>query len=140
MRYITYTVGGRKYASELLSIREVVLKQAIRPVPGGPEWLLGVMALRGELVPVVDLGLRLKESKGQGSKVLILDAEKPVGFLVDDIKTIEQVEELKPIPLDLPEEVRRYLTGSFLVGEEIALVLELGKVLREEELSEVETN
>ena len=137
MRYITYDLGDRVYASELLSVKEIVLKEELRTIPGAQPWLLGVMALRGQLLPVVDLGLRLQGKPSQGDKVLVLDSERPVGFLVDDVRNIEDVEELKPLPLELPEEVKRFLVGSFLHDSDIVLVLDLKKVLTDEELSEV---
>ncbi|WP_018963872.1 chemotaxis protein CheW [Coprothermobacter platensis] len=137
MRYITYELGDRVFASELLSIKEIVLKQELRPIPGSQEWLLGVMALRGQLLPVVDLGLRLQGKSSEGDKILVMDGERLVGFLVDDVKTIEDVADLKPLPAELPENVRRFLTGSFLQNDSIVLVLDLSKVLSEQELSQV---
>lgn len=137
MRYITYDLGDRVYASELLSVKEIVLKEELRSIPGAQPWLLGVMALRGQLLPVIDLGLRLQGEPSQGDKVLVLDSERPVGFLVDHVRNIEDVAELKPLPLELSDNVKRFLVGSFLHGEDIVLVLDLNKVLTEQELSEV---
>lgn len=137
MRYITYDLGDRAYASELLSVKEIVLKEELRSIPGAQPWLLGVMALRGQLLPVIDLGLRLQGKPSQGDKVLVLDSERPVGFLVDHVRNIEDVAELKALPLELPDNVKRFLVGSFLHGEDIVLVLDLNKVLTEQELSEV---
>ena len=137
MRYITYDLGERVYASELLSVKEIVLKEELRSIPGAQPWLLGVMALRGQLLPVIDLGLRLQGKPSQGDKVLVLDSERPVGFLVDHVRNIEDVAELKPLPLELPDNVKRFLVGSFFHGEDIVLVLDLNKVLTEQELSEV---
>ena len=137
MRYITYDLGERVYASELLSVKEIVLKEELRSIPGAQPWLLGVMALRGQLLPVIDLGLRLQGKPSQGDKVLVLDSERLVGFLVDHVRNIEDVAELKPLPLELSDNVKRFLVGSFLHGEDIVLVLDLNKVLTEQELSEV---
>jgi len=137
VRYITYDLGDRIYASELLSVKEIVLKEDLRSIPGAQPWLLGVMALRGQLLPVIDLGFRLQANPSQGDKILVLDSERPVGFLVDNVRNIEDVEELKPLPLELPEEVKRFLVGSFLHDSDIVLVLDLKKVLTDEELSEV---
>jgi len=137
VRYITYDLGDRVYASELLSVKEIVLKEELRTIPGAQPWLLGVMALRGQLLPVVDLGLRLQGKPSQGDKVLVLDSERPVGFLVDDVRNIEDVAELKPLPLELPDNVKRFLVGSFFHAGDIVLVLDLKKVLTEQELSEV---
>jgi len=138
VRYITYGLGDRIYASELLSVKEIVLREDLRSIPGAQPWLLGVMALRGQLLPVIDLGLRLQASPSKGDKILVLDSERPVGFLVDDVRNIEDVEELKSLPMELPEEVKRFLVGSFLHDDDdIVLVLDLKKVLTNEELSQV---
>ncbi len=66
-----------------------------------------------------------------------MDSERPVGFLVDHVRNIEDVAELKPLPLELPEEVKRFLVGSFLHSGDIVLVLDLKKVLTEQELTQV---
>jgi len=137
VRYITYNLGDRIYASELLSVKEIVLKEDLRSIPGAQPWLLGVMALRGQLLPVIDLGLRLQANPSNGDKILVLDSERPVGFLVDNVRNIEDVEELKPLPMELPEEVKRFLVGSFLHDTDIVLVLDLKEVLTNEELSQV---
>jgi len=137
VRYITYDLGDRIYASELLSVKEIVLKEDLRSIPGAQPWLLGVMALRGQLLPVIDLGLRLQANPSQGDKSTGLDSEASRGLLVDNVRNIEDVEELKPLPLELPEEVERFLVGSFLHNNDIVLVLDLKKVLTHEELSEV---
>jgi len=137
VRYITYDLGDRIYASELLSVKEIVLKEDLRSIPGAQPWLLGVMALRGQLLPVIDLGLRLQANPSKGDKILVLDSERPVGFLVDNVRNIEDVGELKPLPLELPDNVKRFLVGSFFHGGDIVLVLDLKKVLTEQELSEV---
>ena len=137
MRYITYDLGDRIYASELLSVKEIVLKEELRSIPGAQSWLLGVMALRGQLLPIIDLGLRLQANPSKGDKILVLDSERPVGFLVDNVRNIEDVAELKPLPMELPEEVKRFLVGSFLHNGDIVLVLDLKKVLTDEELTQV---
>ena len=137
MRYITYDLGDRIYASELLSVKEIVLKEDLRSIPGAQPWLLGVMALRGQLLPIIDLGLRLQANPSKGDKILVLDSERPVGFLVDNVRNIEDVAELKPLPMELPEEVKRFLVGSFLHNGDIVLVLDLKKVLTDEELTQV---
>jgi len=137
VRYITYDLGERVYASELLSVKEIVLKEELRSIPGAQPWLLGVMALRGQLLPIIDLGLRLQANPSKGDKILVLDSERPVGFLVDNVRNIEDVAELKPLPMELPEEVKRFLVGSFLHNGDIVLVLDLKKVLTDEELTQV---
>jgi len=137
VRYITYDLSDRLYASELLSVKEIVLKEDLRAIPDAQPWLLGVMALRGQLLPIIDLGLRLQANPSKGDKILVLDSERPVGFLVDNVRNIEDVAELKPLPMELPEEVKRFLVGSFLHNGDIVLVLDLKKVLTEQELSEV---
>jgi len=77
VRYITYDLGDRIYASELLSVKEIVLKEDLRSIPGAQPWLLGVMALRGQLLPVIDLGFRLQANPSQGTKYWSWTASVP---------------------------------------------------------------
>jgi len=80
VRYITYDLGDRIYASELLSVKEIVLKEDLRSIPGAQPWLLGVMALRGQLLPVIDLGLRLQANPSQGTEYWFWTASVPWAF------------------------------------------------------------
>lgn len=90
---VLFCLGEQKYALPVEHVGEVVRMVALTEVPESPSWLLGAMNLRGRIVPVVDLRVRLGLSApapGLQSPILIVDAEDRVcAFVVDDVLAVE---------------------------------------------------
>ena len=89
-RGIAFRVGARRLASSIAEVNEITLPQALTPVPGTRPWLLGVANVRGNLVPVIDLGHFLFGSAtAPGDRVRVLlvrqGAGGSVGLLVDEV-------------------------------------------------------
>ena len=96
-------LAGSAYAIPVERIREIVRMRKMTNVPRAPEWLLGVMALRGEVVEVVDLRRRLgletaKYSRTTRIIVLHGDAERVTGVLVDSVSEVIRVSESEIAP------------------------------------------
>ena len=89
-RGIAFRVGMRQLASGISEVNEIMLPQALTPVPGTQGWLLGVANVRGNLVPVIDLGLFLFGSAtlyGERTRILLVRQGNSgnVGLLVDEV-------------------------------------------------------
>ena len=69
--YVVFRLGGEGYALEVMRVQEVLDMQSLTEVPGGPKFLLGVINLRGHVVPVYDLrlpfGLSQEDRSGRGT-------------------------------------------------------------------------
>ncbi|MFK7894288.1 MAG: chemotaxis protein CheW [Myxococcota bacterium] len=86
-------LAGSAYAIPVERIREIVRMRALTRVPRAPEWLLGVVTLRGEVVEVVDLRRRLgleTAPYGRKTRIIVLhgDAEHVTGVLVDSVSEV----------------------------------------------------
>ncbi|OJW20209.1 MAG: chemotaxis protein [Planctomycetales bacterium 71-10] len=95
--YVVFRLGGEAYALEVLRVQEVLDVLAITEVPGASRSLLGVINLRGHVVPVYDLripfGLPLDSKPGRAPSVLIVEAEEGngsdvTGLLVDRVSDV----------------------------------------------------
>lgn len=91
------------YAIAVERIREVVRMRELTRVPRSPDWLLGVMVLRGDVVEVVDLRCRLGlsvEAPNRTSRIIVLhgDAERVTGLLVDSVSEVYRVSEDRVLP------------------------------------------
>lgn len=91
------------YAIAVERIREIVRMRNLTRIPRSPEWLLGVMALRGEIVEVVDLRRRLglpSREPNRASRIIVLhgDAERVTGVLVDSVSEVFRVSEDAVMP------------------------------------------
>ena len=120
------------YAIAVERIREIVRMRAPTRLPRSPEWLLGVVALRGEVVEIVDLRLRLGMPAAvpdRASRIIVLhgDGERSAGILVDSVKEVLRVPESEMMPaqgLDLLSAVEVFArNGEFvsIIDPDLAL-------------------
>ncbi len=130
---LEFRLGAEKFAVETSFVREVYPLKEVTPLPGTPDFILGVMNVRGQVVTINDLGqwLELPESaQAARSKVLILrDGEMECGILADEVVG------MRAIARDELEETLPTLTGiraEYLKGvtRDRAALLDAGKVLR----------
>ncbi len=106
LELLCFQVGERLFALDIMVIGEILRNQTVTPVPGAPGHVLGVVNLRGELLPAVDLGRMLGCSPGQPggdreTKLVVVRAGgRSAGLLVDAVLEVVRVPcgELKPVP------------------------------------------
>jgi len=108
IQYLTFVCAGEEYGVEILCVQEIKGWEGVTRVPYTPPYLLGVMNLRGVIVPVIDLRLRfgLAQRAAGGSTVVIVvrvrDArgEKTAGIVVDAVSEVYSVapDSIKPTP------------------------------------------
>ncbi|MGN6188332.1 MAG: chemotaxis protein CheW [Conexibacter sp.] len=121
---VVCALGGEQYGLPIEHVREIVRYSEPRPVASDLPWMRGVISLRGRLVPVHDLAVRLGLAASTATppataKLVILDTgEEPVGLLVDDVVEVLGVDEaqLEPVPSGEGRIAR--------VGERLVLLLD----------------
>ena len=131
VQVIAFRIGGELQACDILLVQEVVTKSAIHPLPDMPEHLLGVVRLRGELVPVVDVApaLELKLEAGRHA-VLVTEVEGGrVGVAADAVSDVMRVPPgaVRPAPRG-----GGYLVGVARVGEQLVNLIDLAEILRDQ--------
>lgn len=107
-QYLTFLCAGEEYAVDILRVQEIKGWEAVTRVPYAPPYLLGVMNLRGVIVPVIDLRLRLGIARraADGSTVMVVvrvhgkRGEKTAGLVVDAVSEVYSIapESVKPPP------------------------------------------
>lgn len=143
-QYLSFFIAGEECALGILQVREIIEYDIVTRVPGAPAWVRGVTNLRGSVLPVIDLALKLglpasaphrrscivvAEVSYQGEKLVL-------GVLAD---AIGQVVELSPGEVEPPPAfgapVRMdYLVGMGRAGKKFILLLDLDRVLSGQEL------
>jgi purine-binding chemotaxis protein CheW len=118
---LLFALGGESYAFPLEQVREVVKPGPITPVPSIPEHILGVMNLRGEILPVLDLkrlmGVGMGTPDREGRIIVVKAPGMSVGFLADSVEDAIEVKGAMEPPLaTLPERQVRYLRGQVTHG------------------------
>jgi purine-binding chemotaxis protein CheW len=101
-RWVGFKVAGRAYALEILRVQEVLGSVQIEPVPGAPAAVLGVINLRGRIVPVVDVQYCLGYGMAnQAASVIVVDSQgESLGLRVEGITEIHSIPAaaIQPVP------------------------------------------
>ena len=138
-RYLTFTLGGEQYAIPLLRVREVIEMSEPTPVPQTPAYFKGIINLRGQVISVLDLRLRLsmpKSEVGPKTAIIILDLEAmSLGVIVDRINGVVsfQPADLSDAP-DVTDGRPRVLSGIARRDKKLTLLLDLDAALAISEL------
>ena len=138
-RYLRFSLGIEEYAIPLLDVKEVIAMPEVTPIPQTPTHFLGIMNLRGQVITIMDLRLKLgiKAEKGAETSVIITDlGEISVGVVVDSINAV-----LNPNPKDLAEKPElsngvkssEYITGVYKKESGLVLLLNIPKLLNFED-------
>lgn len=128
MRY-GFSAGAQNILIDGKTICEVIPSAQIYRIPNTRAWVLGVINLRGNLVPVFDLMRRLDETatKAEDQRLLVLDqGERAVGIYIDGLPKglkidPENVEQRTAIPQDIPETIREHVTAAYRVDDSVWL-------------------
>lgn len=106
---VVFELSGETYALDILHVHEIIRMQPVTPVPGAPEYIEGLINLRGRVVPVVDLrkrfGLRTREIGDRSRIIVVQVSDDIVGVVVD------AVSEVISVSPDLVEPAARVVTG-----------------------------
>ena len=114
---LTFAVGGEVYGVEILSIREIIKLREITEVPRAPRFLLGVVTVRGLVLPVLDLRLRLKldaPELSRSARILVVAHKgERYGLLVDEVRGVVRFadNQIEPPPPSLSPSEAPFLAG-----------------------------
>ncbi len=140
---VVFTVGGNEFAVDILITKEVVEMREITPVPETPDFVEGVMNLRGQLVPVLDLRKRMRALPRQTKEERIIIANldgKQLGLIVDRASQVIRVgqENIEPVPDIVHEVGASYVEGIVNLGERFVTLIDLRRALKEEVVCELD--
>ncbi|PKK88308.1 MAG: chemotaxis protein CheW [Candidatus Wallbacteria bacterium HGW-Wallbacteria-1] len=138
-RFLTFSVGKEIYALEILYVLEIIGIQTITEVPDLPQYVKGVINLRGNVIPVMDVRLRFNLSAMEYHErtcIVVVDVEGvSVGLIVDSVAEVIHIpEEQQAAPPDL----RKEKTSSFIKGmgkmkERVILLLDVNRLLYDDD-------
>jgi purine-binding chemotaxis protein CheW len=117
-QWATFHLGGEQFALPVEEVQEVLLKQPLTPVPLAPDEILGLLNLRGAIMPAIDLRRRLGFPEGDTSKQKLLvlrGAEGPISVVVDDIGDVFELDGKgwRQVPDTLETNHRSFVFGVF---------------------------
>jgi len=146
-QYLTFLVGDESFAVSILDVKEIIEITNVTHVPLTPDFIYGVINLRGNVVPVIDLSARLKSRRAEISKrsciVLVaieaIEGSQLIGMLVDEVREILEIPSanIQPAP-DFGADIRTdFIQAMARVDDVFIILLAMNRVLSLEELSQL---
>jgi purine-binding chemotaxis protein CheW len=152
-QYLTFLLAGEEYAIGLLEAKEIIEYDTVTPVPKTPKWIRGVINLRGSVVPVVDLGVKLgigERPVTRTSCIIIVEGQVEtqttlMGVMADALSQVIDIAvgDIRQVPAFGTRIKVDYLRGMAQLGKKFVLLLDIDRVLSADEaldLSEAVTN
>jgi len=146
-QYLTFKLGNEVFATDVAKVREVLDLAPITVIPRTPEFMAGVINLRGSVVPVVDLRLRFGMSKTESTRKtcivvveVLLDSESMViGALAD---SVEEVIDIEPEQIEPAPCIGTHIRTDFIKGmgkrdNNFVMILDIDRVFSAEELTSI---
>ncbi len=140
LQMINFTLGGDEYAVEIQKVREVINFRELTPLPKAPSFVKGIINLRGEVIPVIDLrekfGLAHEAYSALTNVVIVELGRKAVGVVVDEVRHVIRLpaDNVAPAPPFIGGLSGRYVSGVAKLGERLIVVLDMEKILSASEL------
>jgi len=139
-KYLTFTLGSEVYGLDIRVVQEIIGILPITGVPEVPEYVRGIINLRGKIIPVVDMRLRFRQDfrpYTDRTCVIVIEAEAmQVGLIVDGVAEVLTIPEANVVPQPkLSASQNRYIRGvGKLGGEEgVVLLLDWEKLFSQED-------
>ncbi len=139
-KYLTFVTGDEVYGIEILSVREIIGVMDITSVPQTPDYMKGVVNLRGKVIPVVDLRLKFSmeaEKYTRETCIIVVEVNnKHIGIIVDSVSEVVDISnsEIKDTPSFGQGIDTNFIMGMGKVKENIIILLKIEMVLSSEEL------
>lgn len=146
-QYVTFILGDDFYGMNINSVKEVIEYGAVTTIPLMPDFVKGVLNLRGEVVPVLDLSLRFGKEKTeihQRSCIAIIEVthDERVALLGVVVDSVNEVVEVLPEQIENPPSFGAQIRAQFIVGvanidEHFVIILDSEKVLSVDEMADI---
>ncbi len=142
---VGFKIGKEFFGAPIDKVKEIVRVPEVTPVPDTPDFLKGVINLRGRLIPVVEISRLMKvESEGRrkSNRVLVLELNgSTIGVVVDSASEILKISEdsVEPRPGLVSSVGAAYVTGIGKLKDRLIVLLDLTKLLNPEEMKKIES-
>ena len=143
LQWVTFRLENETYGINVMQVQEVLRYTDIAPVPGAPGYVLGIINLRGNVVTVIDTRSRFglpPSEVTENSRIVIIEAEKQViGIMVDSVAEVVYLRssEIESAPNVGTEESAKFIQGVCNRGKELLILVDLNKLLSDEEWDEL---
>jgi purine-binding chemotaxis protein CheW len=144
-KFLTFSMENEMYGIDVRYVIEIISIQSITEVPELPDYIKGIINLRGRIIPVMDVRLRFKmpcQEYNERTCVIVIDIDDTyMGLIVDSVSEMLSIPESEIV--DLPEVNKtgnRYIKGIGKVGNEMKLILDCCKLLKDGDIEKLDAS
>lgn len=135
-KYLLFRIGKEIYGIDIKHVKEIIELQKITEVPDMPEYINGVINLRGKIIPAMDMRLRFHmEERMYDSRTCIIIVnvnDKAIGLVVDTVAEVQDIplENIEPAPnFKSNNDKERFISGLAKTGEDVRIILDVEKIV-----------
>jgi len=141
-KFLTFCMGNEFYGIEIKYVTEIIGLQPITAIPQMPEYIKGIINLRGKIIPVMDVRLRFRKpfrEYNDRTCIVVIDIkEVSIGLIVDSVSEVISIPDEEIVaPPSMAKEGNKYIKGIGKVGSDVKLLLDSDKLLNESELENI---
>ncbi|NCO47126.1 MAG: chemotaxis protein CheW [Vibrio sp.] len=143
LQWVTFQLEEETYGINVMQVREVLRYTEIAPVPGAPDYVLGIINLRGNVVTVIDTRSRFGLMQGEitdNTRIIVIESERQViGILVDSVAEVVYLRssEIDTTPSVGTDESAKFIQGVSNRDGKLLILVDLNKLLTEDEWDEM---
>lgn len=141
-QFVAFKLGSERYCIDILNVSSITEKSQIIRTPEAPSFIEGIMNLRGDIIPIVNLKNRfglINKNYDSNSRVIVINLEsKFLGFLVDEANQVVSIDSSE---IDIPPTVikgKDYIGGIGKLEGEMYVILKLENILSSDEFDQVQ--
>ncbi|WP_430886010.1 chemotaxis protein CheW [Fusibacter sp. JL216-2] len=138
-QYVIFKLGDEKYGVEISNVGGITEFSSITKVPDAPAYIEGIINLRGDIIPIINLKTRFNiasTAENADPRIIVYNTnERDIGFVVDDASQVIRLEgkDIDPAPAIIAGKDRQFIAGVGKNDGEIIVLLDFEKILSEEE-------
>ncbi|MGR5067057.1 MULTISPECIES: chemotaxis protein CheW [Vibrio] len=143
LQWVTFQLEEETYGINVMQVREVLRYTEIAPVPGAPDYVLGIINLRGNVVTVIDTRSRFGLMEGEvtdNTRIIVIESERQViGILVDSVAEVVYLRssEIDTTPSVGTDESAKFIQGVSNRDGKLLILVDLNKLLSDDEWDEM---
>jgi purine-binding chemotaxis protein CheW len=148
LHLVTFRVGTELFGVPISAVQEIVRVPAIAHIPQSPEFVEGVINLRGRIITVIDMRKRigqnlagLKDISSRKARILVVEADgRLVGVIVDEVAEVLRLaqDQIEPAPTMVAGISNQYIRGVGKLKDDLLILIEIEKILTTEQLEAID--
>jgi purine-binding chemotaxis protein CheW len=139
LQLVSFRIGTEEFGANILKVQEIIRYVAITKVPSAPDFVEGVINLRGKVIPVVNLRIKLgmgKKDYDNATRIIVIEINnKIIGFMVDSVSEVLRIPKniIETPPTMVSDINSEYITAVGKLADRLLILLDMEKIFSAED-------